>query len=96
MSEPLAEVTLLTRAGCHLCETAYAELTTLLADYGLAPVVVDVDRRAEQGDPETRAEFGDRLPVVLLDGVEHSYWEIDEDRLRLDLDRLRRAVGHKP
>ena len=31
------------------------------------------------------AEFGDRLPVVLLDGREHSYWEVDEPRLRADL-----------
>ena len=34
------------------------------------------------------AEFGDRLPVVLLDGAEHSYWEIDEPRLRADLRKL--------
>jgi len=25
--------------------------------------------------------------VVLLDGVEHSYWEVDEQRLRADLAR---------
>ena len=36
---------------------------------------------------DERAEFGDRLPVVLLDGVEHSYWEVDEPRLRADLAR---------
>ena len=36
-------------------------------------------------DIALRAEFGDRLPVVLLDGREHSYWELDEPRLRADL-----------
>ena len=25
------------------------------------------------------------MPVVLLDGLEHSYWEVDEPRLRADL-----------
>ena len=25
------------------------------------------------------------LPVVLLDGAEHSYWAVDEPRLRADL-----------
>jgi hypothetical protein len=25
------------------------------------------------------------LPVVLLDGVQHSYWEVDEAALRADL-----------
>ena len=40
---------------------------------------------AQKGDSALRAEFGDRLPVVLLDGREHSYWEVDEPRLRKDL-----------
>ena len=43
------------------------------------------DAEAAAGRPALRAEYGDRLPVVLLDGVEHSYWEIDEPRLRRDL-----------
>ena len=33
------------------------------------------------------AEYGDRLPVVLLDNREHSYWELDEPRLRADIGR---------
>ena len=37
------------------------------------------------GDMLVRVEYGDRLPVVLLDGVEHSYWTVDEARLRADL-----------
>ena len=45
----------------------------------------DVDAAAAAGDTALRAEFGDRLPVVLLDGREHSYWEVDEARLRADL-----------
>jgi hypothetical protein len=45
----------------------------------------DVDAEAAAGDPGPRVEYGDRLPVVLLDGLEHSYWEIDEPRLRADL-----------
>ena len=26
-------------------------------------------------------EYGDRLPVVLVDGAEHSCWEVDDDEL---------------
>jgi hypothetical protein len=40
---------------------------------------------AAEGNPALRAEYGDRLPVVLLDGREHSYWDLDEPRLRADL-----------
>ena len=39
----------------------------------------------QAGERELRAEYGDRLPVVLLDGAEHSYWAVDEPRLRADL-----------
>jgi hypothetical protein len=41
---------------------------------------VDVDT-----DPELQAEYGDRVPVVLLDGREHSYFTVDVPRLRRDL-----------
>lgn len=82
----MVEVTLLSRKSCAACAQALIELNRILADYSLAASVLDVDHAAEAGDPELRAEFGDRLPVILLDGEEHSYWEIDEPRLRRDLD----------
>lgn len=52
---------------------------------GFTLTVVDVDEAAASGNPALRAEYGDRLPVVLLDGAEHSYWDVDEPRLRADL-----------
>jgi glutaredoxin len=80
-------VVLLTRDGCAMCERAHHRLTELAAELGFRLSVADVDAEAAQGHPELRAEFGDRLPVVLLDGREHSYWEVDEPRLRADLRR---------
>lgn len=76
---------LLTRDGCTICTGAAARLTALADELGFALAVTDVDAAAAAGDAALRAEFGDRLPVVLLDGDEHSYWEIDEPRLRADL-----------
>ena len=78
MSEPRLQ--LMTRAGCHLCEIAAETLTRLGGEAGLVPGLVDVD-----ADDELRAEYGDRVPVVLLDGREHSYFTVDVDRLRRDL-----------
>jgi glutaredoxin len=80
-----AYVELLTRPGCGLCERAHARLAELAAELGFDLSATDVDAAAAAGNPGLRAEFGDRLPVVLLDGREHSYWEIDEPRLRADL-----------
>ncbi|MGA9375016.1 MAG: glutaredoxin family protein [Mycobacterium sp.] len=80
------QVVLLTRAGCSMCQRAAETLAGLAAELGFALTSTDVDEAAAAGEPALRAEFGDRLPVVLLDGAEHSYWEVDEPRLREDLD----------
>ena len=76
---------MLTRAGCTICSRAASRLAELADELGFALTVTDVDAAAAAGDTALRAEFGDRLPVVLLDGAEHSYWEVDEPRLRADL-----------
>jgi hypothetical protein len=70
-----------------MCTAAAARLAALADELGFELAVTDVDAQAAAGNPALRAEFGDRLPVVLLDGNEHSYWEVDEPRLRADLAR---------
>ncbi len=75
-----ARLQLMTRAGCHLCEVAAETLTRLAGEAGLELQLVDVD-----ADDELRTEYGDRVPVVLLDGREHSYFTVDVERLRRDL-----------
>jgi glutaredoxin len=80
-----AHVELLTRAGCSLCEKVYKRLTELAAELDFELSATDVDAAAAAGNSALRAEFGDRLPVVLLDGREHSYWDVDVPRLRADL-----------
>ena len=79
-SEGAPRLRLMTRAGCHLCEVAAETLDRIAAEAGLRPEAVDVD-----ADPALQAEFGDRVPVVLLDGREHSYFTVDVPRLRRDL-----------
>ena len=74
------ELTLLTRAGCHLCVAAAETVARIGAEAGLTPREIDVDT-----DPELQAEYGDRVPVVLVDGTEHSYFTVDVPRLRKDL-----------
>jgi len=78
---------LLTRDGCGICRRVHDRLAELSAELDFELASADIDVAAAAGDVALRAEFGDRLPVVLLDGVEHSYWEIDEPRLRADLAR---------
>jgi hypothetical protein len=82
-----AHVELLTRAGCGLCEGVYRRLAVLAAELDFELSSTDVDAAAVSGNPALRAEYGDRLPVVMLDGREHSYWDVDEERLRADVTK---------
>jgi hypothetical protein len=75
-------VTLVTRADCHACEQAAVELRRICGELGVPWSAEDVD-----ADPELRAEYGDRVPVILVDGVEHGYWSVEEGRLRAALAR---------
>jgi hypothetical protein len=68
-----------------MCQKVAGRLAELRDELGFTLRVTDVDEAAAAGDKALRAEYGDRLPVVLLDGVEHGYWELDEPRLRADL-----------
>jgi hypothetical protein len=70
-------VTLLTRVDCHACAAARADIARICGELGVPWSEQDVDT-----DPELRAEYGDRVPVILVDGVEHSFWEVEEERLR--------------
>ncbi|MED5815095.1 glutaredoxin family protein [Mycolicibacterium sp. 050232] len=78
-------VTLLTRAGCSMCERAARQLAVLREELDFELVTTDVDEAVAAGDASLRARYGDLLPVVLLNGTEHSYWDVDEQQLRADL-----------
>ena len=76
------QVTLVTRVGCHACEIAEADVARVCDELAVPWSAVDVD-----GDKELRAEYGDRVPVFLIDGVEHGYWRLEEERFRRALAR---------
>ncbi len=73
-------VTLLGRDGCHLCLDARAAVLRVREQVPFELIEIDVD-----SDPELQAEFGDQVPVVLVDGRMHSYFRLDEGRLRVAL-----------
>lgn len=72
----------MTRQGCHACEKAEADVARICAELDVPWQASDVDQ-----DQELRAEYGDRVPVILIDGVEHGYWEVEEARFRAALAR---------
>jgi len=59
------EVTLLVRAKCPACAAAREDIARICAELDVPWRTSDVD-----ADPELRAEYGDRVPVILVNGRE--------------------------
>ena len=57
------DVTLYTRAGCHLCDDAKATLIRARANADFTLHEIDID-----SDPALRNLYNDEAPVVLIDG----------------------------
>ena len=75
-------VTLLSRPGCHLCDTAREVITRVTADLGVPWEERDITQSG--ADLET---YWDKIPVTLIDGVQHDFWRVSEERLRAALAR---------
>jgi glutaredoxin len=75
-----ARVTLYSRPGCHLCEDARAVIERVCVDLGEEYVEVSID-----DDPALQERFGEEIPVTLVDGRQHDFWRVDEQRLRTAL-----------
>jgi glutaredoxin len=73
-------VTVMSRVNCPACAAAEADVRRICGELGVEWTAEDVD-----SDPEWRGEYGDRVPVILIDGVEHGYWRVEEERLRAAL-----------
>lgn len=70
-------ITLLSRPGCHLCDDARTVISRVAADLGIAWAERDITDSAED-----LREYGEMIPVTLIDGVQHDFWRVDEHRLR--------------
>jgi hypothetical protein len=78
------QVQMVTRANCHLCEEAWSQLETARQRHGFTLTAVDVD-----AGPDLVSQYGDCVPVVLVDGKVRFRGRINP----VLLDRLLRAEG---
>ncbi|WP_394234629.1 glutaredoxin family protein [Niallia oryzisoli] len=69
----MTTVTLFTRNGCHLCEMAKEIIVELKEEFGFDYEECDIEER----DEWTEA-YGLMIPVVLIDGKEVQYGQIDK------------------
>jgi glutaredoxin len=76
-----ARVTLYSRPGCHLCDDAREVVERVCAELGTSYDEVDIT-----GSPELLDAYTDQVPVTLVDGRQHDFWRVDENRLRAALE----------
>lgn len=80
-TERAPQVQLVVREQCHLCESARQVVRSVCEPAGLSWQEVDVD-----ADADRQRQYGELVPVVLVDGVQVDYWHIDASRLRTALN----------
>jgi len=71
------QLTLYTRAGCHLCEDMAAALEELAQQMGFTYQAVDVD-----ADPALAARYGKLVPVLALGEEVLCHYFLDPEVLR--------------
>jgi glutaredoxin len=77
---PAATITLLGRPGCHLCDEARTVIARVAADLG----VPWEERDITQSERDLQ-DYGEMIPVTLINGIQHDFWHVSEQRLRAAL-----------
>ena len=74
-------VSLIGKPGCHLCDDAKVVIDDVLTRVP----DIDVEYASLEDNPLWHELYGDLIPVVLIDGVEHSHWRVDAESLEKEL-----------
>ena len=73
-------VTLYSKPGCHLCDEARTVIERVCADLGES-----YDEVSILDDPALLERYAEEIPVTLVDGKQHDFWRVSEERLRAAL-----------
>jgi len=68
-------VTVYSRSGCHLCEIAIDRINSVINEYRFTLDIVLIDN-----NNELEKEFGEQVPVIIIDNKIHDYWRVDLER----------------
>ena len=73
----MRQIQIYSRHGCHLCAQALETLEILQSelDFEIEEIFID-------GDPELEYKYGDQVPVIQIDHVQHDFFRIDPTRFK--------------
>lgn len=77
------EVTIYSRSQCHLCDEALSTLLELHKELEFA-----IEKKLIDGNPELEREYGEQVPVILINGKVHDFFRVDPERFRNSISRL--------
>lgn len=76
----MRKVTVISRTGCHLCVIALDKVQQVRTNFNFDLEITLLDEF-----PELEKEYGEQIPVIIIDGKIHDYW-------RLDVERFTKAI----
>ena len=77
------QLVLVSKPGCHLCDDAREIILGVLKDFP----DVSFEEKNMLDDQELIDAYSEEIPVVLIDGKQHSFWRVDSQRLSEALAR---------
>ena len=78
------KVEVISRHGCHLCEIAESVVRDVQKEVDFELLVKYVDE-----DDLLNQEYGEEVPVTLINGQRHDYFKVDRERFKNAILRLR-------
>lgn len=75
------QLVLISKPGCHLCDDARQVIIEVLEDFP----DVHFEEKNMLEDEQLTLKYSEEIPVVLIDGKQHSFWRVSADRLRESL-----------
>jgi glutaredoxin len=76
----MKEVMVYSRVGCHLCEIAIDQINSVKDELGF-----NLEIKFIGDDAVLEQEYGEQVPVILINNKIHDYW-------RVDLARFTKAI----
>ena len=77
------KLVLVSKPGCHLCDDAREVISEVLKDFP----DVSFEEKNMMDDQKLIDAYSEEIPVVLINGKQHSFWRVDSQRLSEALSR---------
>jgi len=77
-------VTVFSRQGCHLCDVAIELLESMRDELNFT-----IEKIQIEGNDKLEKLYGEKIPVVQIDGEHHDFGRVDPERFRFSLEKHR-------